>query len=560
MRRHFRLQTILILTVITLGASSAWAAIGAHQWSNGYAAGGTDDVDGTGAVASAGFFSSSASWGGPTLTALGPYGDMYLVRHSTSGAHLWSKQFTPDGFMSVSEVAADETGNIFVAGTLGGGGKATPGVTVDFGGGPLTGNFEMFLAGFDSNGDHLFSFVAGSGFYRDLAARGGHVAATGYTYGTVDFQGGSHTTAGGADVFVASLTTNGSHVWSSVFGDTASQGGMSIALDGSGSVHLVANTEGTTNFGGGDITPGPGSTALNIVKFTTGGSFVWDETFEGKFNNGAGILATCDIDVSSSGKIALAGHMNNAVSFGGATLSSAGSGDMYVAQFDASGAHQWSFNYGGNLSDECRGVSFDPSGNVFVAGGFSSANCTFGGGSFTPNPASFYPAYFLALYDASGVHVWSEAYGDDQQSLIRAHTDPQGNLVATGGAGPGLDMGGGPLVAASLFHAEFEGEQVVTAAVPTLRLASLDQNVPNPFNPSTTIRFSLPVAGYADLAVYDVAGRRIAALATGQLSAGSHEYTWTGLDDRGRSVASDVYYYRLMNADGMQTRKMVLLK
>ena len=107
---HLQFSAIIILTALFAGP--ALAAVGDHQWSQGFGTGGAADVDGTGAVASSGMFGSATSWGGPTLTPLGPNGDMYLVRHDTGGGHLWSKQFTPDGFMSVSQVAADENGNM----------------------------------------------------------------------------------------------------------------------------------------------------------------------------------------------------------------------------------------------------------------------------------------------------------------------------------------------------------------------------------------------------------------------------------------------------------------
>lgn len=89
---------------------------------------------------------------------------------------------------------------------------------------------------------------------------------------------------------------------------------------------------------------------------------------------------------------------------------------------------------------------------------------------------------------------------------------------------------------------------------------ALEQNVPNPFNPSTTINFSIPSAARVDLVVYDVTGRRVATLVQHDMPAGRASVTWQGLDDRGNRVASGVYFYRLVAGSKLQTRKMVLLK
>ncbi len=87
------------------------------------------------------------------------------------------------------------------------------------------------------------------------------------------------------------------------------------------------------------------------------------------------------------------------------------------------------------------------------------------------------------------------------------------------------------------------------AALPPPVGFSLAQNTPNPFNPRTTLRFTLPAAGRARLAVYSVAGQLVRVLADGPMDAGRHGLVWDGLDDAGRSVASGVYLCRLTVAD-----------
>ncbi len=84
---------------------------------------------------------------------------------------------------------------------------------------------------------------------------------------------------------------------------------------------------------------------------------------------------------------------------------------------------------------------------------------------------------------------------------------------------------------------------------------------PNPFNPLTVIAYDLPLAGRAHLSVYDLTGRRVRALLTGEfMSAGRHEASWDGRDDEGRQLAAGVYHCRLVTESHRATERLVLIK
>jgi hypothetical protein len=91
------------------------------------------------------------------------------------------------------------------------------------------------------------------------------------------------------------------------------------------------------------------------------------------------------------------------------------------------------------------------------------------------------------------------------------------------------------------------------AALPT-RLELYD-NYPNPFNPSTTIRFGLPKASYVKIEVFNALGQMVAQLADGELPAGFHSVRFDG-----SSLSSGLYFYRLVTGNVVETRKMLLLK
>jgi hypothetical protein len=83
---------------------------------------------------------------------------------------------------------------------------------------------------------------------------------------------------------------------------------------------------------------------------------------------------------------------------------------------------------------------------------------------------------------------------------------------------------------------------------------------PNPFNPSTTISFTLPSLGMAILIIYDISGRKVRELASGTLQIGRHSILWDGRDDSGRAVSSGVYFARLTMGKSVAVRKMLLMK
>ncbi len=89
---------------------------------------------------------------------------------------------------------------------------------------------------------------------------------------------------------------------------------------------------------------------------------------------------------------------------------------------------------------------------------------------------------------------------------------------------------------------------------------NLYQNYPNPFNPSTTISFDMAIMSKARLTVFDVLGREVRTLVSGQLGAGHYEFIWDGRNDKGNTVSSGIYFYKLKTADYSMQKKMMLIK
>ena len=97
--------------------------------------------------------------------------------------------------------------------------------------------------------------------------------------------------------------------------------------------------------------------------------------------------------------------------------------------------------------------------------------------------------------------------------------------------------------------------------IPLPESYALNQNYPNPFNPKTTIKYELPNSGDISLKIYNVTGQLVKTLVDNHKEAGYHTIEWNGDDENGRSVASGIYIYRLINNEGIvNTKKMIMVK
>lgn len=98
-----------------------------------------------------------------------------------------------------------------------------------------------------------------------------------------------------------------------------------------------------------------------------------------------------------------------------------------------------------------------------------------------------------------------------------------------------------------------------SSIVPDPEKVSLN-NYPNPFNPSTTIAYSLPNDGLIELRIFNVRGQLVKTLVDGEQLAGSYEMVWNGRDNNKKSVSSGIYFYKLSTKDKTIMKKMLMLK
>ena len=88
----------------------------------------------------------------------------------------------------------------------------------------------------------------------------------------------------------------------------------------------------------------------------------------------------------------------------------------------------------------------------------------------------------------------------------------------------------------------------------------LENAYPNPFNPTTTIRYSIPVSNNVKIEVYNIMGQKVRTLVNQYKTAGTYSVTWDAKDEAGVKVATGMYFYRMQASHFQTVKKIILMK
>jgi len=257
-------------------------------------------------------------------------------------------------------------------------------------------------------------------------------------------------------------------------------------------------------------------------------------------------------------------------------LGIAGSGDVYYQNVGGNLVVMWDnvFHYGTTTGAYTFEVIVTPSGQIYfqyltLAGAVNSVT--------------------VGIQDATGTTglgvVYNAAYLHDNLAIRFSampqwmNCDPVAGTIPAGGSADvtvtfdsaGMDIGEHTGMVRILSNDLGNPEVQVPVTMNVQDLTSVDddelppvvalgQNVPNPFNPMTTISFSLPAKEMVDLRVYDVRGALVRTLVHAEMEAGNRTVVWDGRGDDGRQVPSGVYFYRMKAGASEFTRRMTMVK
>ena len=265
-----------------------------------------------------------------------------------------------------------------------------------------------------------------------------NVLVTGGFNGSIDVGLGPLTSAGGLDAFVVKYSPLGAPLWANRLGGTGLDVANGIAVGAGGNVAVVGYFQNTANFGTGPLTSA-GDNDVFLAEYSPTGAPLWSQRFGGVGDDrGAGVA------VDGSGNVIMTGGFAGSVNFGGSTLVDLGGGDIFLAKYSSSGAHQWSKRFGSNsaLGDASSGVAVDGAGNIIITGGILGS-VSFGGDVLWSTQTY---DIFAAKFTAAGTYVWSRRAGgayDDYGQAVAA--DATGNVLVGGYFRVSADLGGGPL-------------------------------------------------------------------------------------------------------------------
>jgi len=169
-------------------------------------------------------------------------------------------------------------------------------------------------------------------------------------------------------------------------------------------------------------------------------------------------------------------------------------------------------------------------------------------------PPSLYPVVSYNIYRSFGNHPFQQIATTSMTSFSE-ELDVEGTYNYYVRALYNVGEGAPTETVEVAFPFVSNGENITTVLVNTLNV-----NYPNPFNPTTSISFSLEKAGQATLRIYNTKGQLVKTLVNNVKAAGSHTVIWNGLNNEGRAVSSGLYFYKLDAPGFSKTRKMMLLK
>jgi Concanavalin A-like lectin/glucanases superfamily/Beta-propeller repeat len=384
--------------------------------------------------------------------------NVYVIKYNTSGVPQWATRAGGTGSDGGLGISTDSTGNVYVAGYY----NSSPFTVYSAGGSTFgtlanVGSTDSFVVKYNSSGIAQWAAAVGgtgndTAFGNATDSLGNVYVAGFYTSSplTIYNAGGSTfgtlANAGLNDVFVVKYNTSGTAQWATRIAGTGTDNGYGISADPSGNVYVTGNynSGSLTIYNASGSTFGTlgnaGSYDAFVVKYDTTGTAQWTTRIAGSTNEtGYGI------SVDSTGNVYVTGYYDSTsitiYNAGGSTfgtLGNAGNQDAFLVKYNSSGTAQWTARIGGTGTDAPQGLFADSSGNVYVAGYYTSSPVTIynaGGSTFgtltNVNPGT--NDVFVVKYDTTGTAQWATRIaGTGSDTGYGISADPSGNVYVQG--------------------------------------------------------------------------------------------------------------------------------
>lgn len=330
---------------------------------------------------------------------------------------------------SYKAIAIDHSGNVYVTGTF-----WSPSIT--FGSVVLTNAGtsagDLFVVKYDSLGTVLWAKSLGGpgneGGYGIKVGVSGDVYVSGFfSSPSLSFGGNLLQNAGNNDILLLKFDASGNKIWGLAEGGSQADEAECLALDDSDNIIIGGKFSSPSLLIGQTNMVNQGSSDLFVAKYDSSGAVLWATTSGGNLSDGVE-----DACIDLSGNIYISGYYTSAaITFGSTTHNNVNTQwEFYVTKYDPAGNCLWSRSANGTAMEVANKIAVDSSGNVIVAGAFSSTQLNIGS---TTLISAGNNDIFLLKYDAGGSLLWANSAGttgtDEGQAVC---TDDLGNIYLTG--------------------------------------------------------------------------------------------------------------------------------
>lgn len=386
----------------------------------------------------------------------------FVCKYTDVGRINWAARIGGGGASSVSgdSVNVDSSGNVYVTGRYNNAAATIYNADdTTFGTLGILGGFDTFVAKYNTVGAALWAArIGGSGSTDQgrgiITDSSGNVFITGqYNSNPVTVYNGDGTTFGtlakgtgltSPDAFIVKYNSNGTVLWATRLSGGSDDIGRSVYTDSSGNLYVtgdylsnpmtIFNSDGST-FGTLTIS------GAFIVKYNTSGTASWAATVSGDsttLGNGIAVDTTGNVYVTGrylSNGAPLTIYNANGTSFG--TLANSGSGDTFIVKYNTNGTALWASRVSDTSDESGIGVSVDSSGNVYIAGEYTSNPTTIynsNGSTFGTLTGNGFRCVYIVKYNTSGTALWATRLLSDSTNISSGgvSVDSSGTVYATG--------------------------------------------------------------------------------------------------------------------------------
>jgi len=238
------------------------------------------------------------------------------------------------------------------------------------------------------------------------------------------------TNAGANDIFLARYDDSGSPIWAKSIGGSNNDNPTSLTCDAGGNLYMTGYFKSTSLTFGTYTLTNTGNNDMFLVKYDLNGNVLWATSA-----TGAGDEIGYSVTADAGGHIYVGGYYGSSPShFDTTSLSMVGGGDMFIAKYDASNGHEiWARGAGGTGQDQTNSVCTDASGNVYLAGMFTSPTITFGATPMLSKVLGAGNDLFIVKYDANGTALWAKSAGGSSNDEATSITISAGGDLFVGG-------------------------------------------------------------------------------------------------------------------------------